>query len=246
MLAPVEELVHRIATSDEMKMLMIRKLGMTREQQKEDRRQAILRSADHLIRSSGSTEFSVGDLARGAGLSTATLYNLIGSKGTVLYILLNNSLDRIDSIDDDLPEELDPFDRALAATVAAAAAFTADPELLRPLYRFLLGVEDPVHRPKFMMRALAYWEHRLSPLAKAGMLPKSLSLIEFARDYQIFFAGALDLWVQRELNDVQFQAQIRHGGILRLLALGSKAPVKKLMSQLAIVSHIVKAAADHI
>lgn len=222
---------------------MTRKVGMSREQQKEDRRQAILRSADHLIRSSGSTDFSVGDLARGAGLSTATLYNLIGSKSTVLYILLNNSLDRIDSATDNLAAGVDPFDRAIAATATAAAVFTADPELLRPLYRFLLGVEDPVHRPKFMNRALAYWENRLAPLAEADLLPEGLRLIELARDYQIFFAGALDLWVQHELDDLEFQAQIKHGGILRLLAIAPRPVARKLMAELATVSDVVTRAA---
>jgi len=217
---------------------------MTREQQKEDRRQAILRSAENLIRTAGSTDFSVGDLAKGAGLSTATLYNLIGSKGTVLYILLNKSLDVIDISQKKSARAGDPIDQALEGVTVAAATFTADPDLMRPLYRFLLGVEDIVNRPKFMGRALAYWVKRLTPLAEAGLLPKHISLLEFARDYQIFFAGALDLWVQSELDDREFEAQIRHGGILRLLALGHEPSTKKLIPKLTAAGKIVKKAAS--
>lgn len=214
---------------------------MTRDEQKDERRRRIVEAARKLVRETGSTDFPVGDLARRAGLSVATLYNLLGSKSTVLYILLNESLDHLISAASAVTDE-DPVCAALEASKVAGEAFTADHHFLRPLYRYLLGVFDPVHRPAFMARALAFWEQRLAGLEAAHMLPAGLGLTELARDHQIFFAGALDLWVQGELSDEQFRAQVRHAGLLRLLALNTREMRPALIAELAKIAPIIREA----
>lgn len=206
---------------------------MAREQQKEGRRDAIIAAAEALIRETGSTDFSVGMLAIRAGVSVATLYNLIGSKGTVLYVLLNRSMDQLDSLVIPSGDTGDPFAQAIDAADVVAEVFINDPDFLRPLYRFLLGVIEPVHRPALMNRALSYWESRLRPLEQARLLPAGIGLTDLAREYQIYFAGALDLWVQGELSDPQFRAQIRYGCVLRLLALGDGAAQPRLREALS-------------
>ena len=215
---------------------------MTREKKKEERRRIIVDAAELLIRKHASTEFSVQNLAECAGLSVASLYNLIGTKSTVLYTLLNLSLDRIDSSFMVIRKGVDPFDHLLDAADIAANAFTEDPELLRPLYRFLLGVADPIHRPAFMKRALDFWVLHLAAVEKSMLLPKGLTRLELARDYQIFFAGALDLWVQGELSDRYFRAQITHGSILRLLSLGVQPKRAKLIKKLQTSAKLVRQA----
>jgi hypothetical protein len=47
-----------------------------------------------------------------------------------------------------------------------------------------------------------------------------------------FLRGTLDLWVQNELTEAQFRAQIKHGCILRLLALGHGKSREYLLKQL--------------
>jgi AcrR family transcriptional regulator len=205
---------------------------VVREQQKEGRREAIFSAAEALIRETGSTDFSVGMLALRADVSIATLYNLIGSKGAILYVLLNRSMDQLEAVTtaDQLPH--DPFDGALQAADRVARVYVADPDYLRPLWRFELGVVEPDHRPALMNRALAFWADRLQPLQQNRCLPRGIGLLEMAREYQIFFAGALDLWVQYELSDAQFPAQIRYGCLLRLLALGDADSQARLMKEL--------------
>ena len=205
---------------------------VVREQQKEGRRETIFAAAEALIRETGSTDFSVGALALRADLSVATLYNLIGSKGAILYVLLNRSMDQLAAAttDDQLPQ--DPFEAALQAADRVAHVYVSDSDYLRPLWRFELGVVEPDHRPALMNRALAFWASRLQALEKGRCLPKGIGLQDMAREYQIFFAGALDLWVQHELSDTQFPAQIRYGCLLRLLALGDTAAQPRLMREL--------------
>lgn len=203
----------------------------TREQQKQGRREEILAAAEALVRETCSTDFSVGVLAERAGVSVATLYNLIGPKGTILYALLNLAMDQLEQATRDLSAN-DPYELALSAAEAVAAVYTADADYLRPLWRFELGVIEPEHRPALMNRALAFWADRLRPLDEAGIFPKGIERIDLAREYQIFFAGVLDLWVQHELSNPQFLAQVRYGILLRLLALSDDAARERLLKLL--------------
>lgn len=202
-----------------------------RQQKKEGRRDAILSAAEALVRETGSTDFSVGTLALRAEVSVATLYNLIGSKGTILYALLNRTMDQLEAATQG-QRPADPYDQALAAAEAVARVYTEDSDYQRPLWRFELGVIEPDHRPVLMNRALGFWSSQLRPLQEAKRLPKGIGLADLAREYQIFFTGALDLWVQDELSDAGFKLQVRYGILLRLLALGDAAERERLMKVL--------------
>lgn len=205
---------------------------MRREQQKESRRRAIIHATETLIRETGSVEFSMIDLGKRAGLSTATTYNLIGSKATVLYLLLNRSLAKLYSQNDEPPTGGDAVEHFLAAADIATQFFTADPKFYKPLMMFLLGVPNQVNRPKTMSTAYAYWTKAVEELftrnaKREGVLPEDV-----ARCCHIFFAGALDLWVQDELSDQQFQSQVRHGVALQLFSLGDPRIEARLLREL--------------
>lgn len=203
-----------------------------RARHKAQRRAAILAAAAALIRETGSTEFSVGTLAARAGLSVATLYNLIGSKGSILYVLLNQHLDAQEAAVAAATLARNPFTQAIEVAGIVAGVFVRDPNYLRPLWRYQLGAIEPAHRPALMHRALGLWERWLAPLELGGRLPRGIGLRDLAREYRIYFAGALDLWVQDELDDGQFLAQIRYGCLLRLLALGDMRAQPTLMKDL--------------
>ena len=170
-------------------------------------------------------------LALRAEVSVATLYNLIGSKGTILYALLNQTMDELDAV---TSNELaaNPFDQALLAAETVARVYTKDSAYLRPLWRFELGVIEPEHRPALMNRALKFWSSRLKGLESEKRLPKGIALIDLAREYQIYFTGVLDLWVQNELSDERLPIQVRYGILLRLLALNDVKEQDRLMRAL--------------
>jgi len=205
---------------------------MIREEKKEGRRRAIVHAAETLIRETGSTNFSMVELGQRAGLSTATTYNLIGSKATVLYVLLNRCMDRVDT-GGLLPRgKKDAFEHVFQAADIAVDIYTSDPNFYRPLMRFLLGVPDPVHRPAFMKRAYRYWRVVVQALVETDCVRDGLEANDLARDFQVFFAGAIDFWVHDELDGPQFQAQIRHGMALRLLALGVESANDRLLRKI--------------
>jgi AcrR family transcriptional regulator len=186
-----------------------------REKQMAERRGRILDAAERLIRATGGTDFSMLAVAQAAEVSPATPYNLFRSKGGVLYALLNRSLDQIAREGLAFTSD-DPIERVLEAATIAADTFTHDPVFLRPLYRVLVGVHDPVHRPRFLQRSLEFWKTALEAAGRDGLFSKEVDRDELARELMIHFLGVLDLWVHEELGEPAFHSQILYGSILLL------------------------------
>jgi len=189
------------------------------------------------VRATGATDFPMTVLAERAALSGPTPYNLFGSKGAILYALLNRSLDDLFTDVEHGEHSSDPIEVVLEATRMAADAFAADPQYYRPLYGFLLGVQDPVHRPAFMERCLTYWKQALGPLAAAASSPLAVPIEQIGRLLVINYVGALDQWCKFELDDEQFPAQILYGTLVQLLAVArndrQRANITTRMRELA-------------
>lgn len=185
-----------------------------------------------MIRKSGGTDFSMLALAEEAGVSPATPYNLLGSKVGALWALLNYSLDKVLDQLSLQREPSDPFERVVLAASMGAEVFTSEADFYRPLYRFLLGCGDPVHRPQFMDRALAFWMNATDLLNQRGYLRAPIDQVEISREMEIHFLGVLDLWVQNELDDNEFQAQIVFGTALMLLSVADEPGRTRLMKHL--------------
>jgi AcrR family transcriptional regulator len=194
------------------------KWRQTIEKSKDKRRNAILAACERLIRETGSTDFSMKDLAGAAGISTYTTYNLIGSKSTVLYALLNQGIDQIYAADILQSCPADPIDQVFRAGDAVSAVFTDDPDYYRPLMRYLLGALDPVNRPTYMKRAFLYWRRYTRNLEESGCLRNDFSSCGLARGLQVLFTGAIDYWVHDEISGDELRAQVRHGIAVHLLA----------------------------
>lgn len=198
------------------------------------RRRSIIDAAEDLIRSSGDTSFSMGALARHAGLSTNTTYNLIGSKAAVLYTLLNRSVEKIGSARLLDMKQRDPVAVLLHAGDTAVAIFTSEPAFYRPLLRFLFSADEPDHRLQFMRLSQSYWSAAAAPLnGSAKVLASGISADDLARDMLIFFTGATEFWVHNELSADGFRAQVLHGISLRLLCIAEDPERKRLIRNIA-------------
>lgn len=196
------------------------------------RRNVVIDAAEHLIRKTRSTDFTMVEIARYAGVSPGTPYNLFETKAGVLYALLSRSMDGIEAAGMQAGSEHDPLDRIGASAAAAARFYTADPAFYRALYRFLLGVEDPVHRPAIMGRAFAYWDRATQGLADRRLFPAEFAQQEFAFQLTTNFLGITDLWVHGELDDRQYVARVAHGATSLLLGLVKGADHKRLLQTL--------------
>lgn len=173
--------------------------------------------------SSGSTEFTMHQLAKHVGISPTTFYNLFGSKGAVLYSLLNRGLDSIISGRDALATGDDPVDNAIMTMTYAAEIFVSKPTLYHSLYKFQLGERDMAARPFYLDRGLVFWKRCLQGLVDAGYLSDDPQDGVFSRDdialaLLTHSSGVIDLWVQDDLDDEEFVARMTHDAALIIYA----------------------------
>ena len=200
---------------------------------KDIRRSRIIKAAENLIRRDNSVSFSMNELAKMAGLSYMTTYNLIGNKGSVLYTLLNRCIDEIVRISPAIEIEDDVLDRLLTVADSAADFYAADPVFFQPLLRFLFGVQDDVHRDAFMNRGWQYWTNIATLLKDSGYIQSNIRPSDFGRYMNTFFAGALFLWSHGSLDRHAFRTQIKQGMAIGLLSFEVAEWRNRLMAEIA-------------
>ncbi len=202
-----------------------------REKQKSRRRRQILDAARALVRSNGSTDFSMRQLAEDAEVSLVTPYNLFGSKSGILYALLDDSLERLGRADDS--ESADGASEDVFSLAGIAARdYTGDAHFFRPLLQHLLGVPDPEHRPRLMARSLERWTRNVEAASDAGLLAPGVDVDILARQLLITFIGTVELWIHGELDDAGFVAQSLYGSTLLVQACVADAARPQLVARL--------------
>lgn len=204
---------------------------LLRARQVDARRHRILDAAALLIRSTGGTDFSMRSLAEAAEVSPATPYNLFTSKEGLLYALLSRSLDEI-TLRGLAFQSNDPLEHVLEAAVQAADIFLHDPDFMRPLYQFLLGVVDPIHRPKFIARSLAYWRSALASAEQAHLLTPDFEAEVLIYTLMAHFMGVLEFWIHDDIDAPGFKARVIHDTALLLLPLADDARRPRLLRRL--------------
>lgn len=207
---------------------------MLRKIPKEQRKKKILDGVEKLILEKASTDFTMYQLAEFVGISPTTFYNLFGSKGAVLYSLLNQGLDKIINGRDDGSASQDPVGYAIHSMTYAARVFVEKPQLYRPLYKFQLGERDMGARPFYLDRGLNYWQRSLTGLVERGYLQDDPVDGSFARDdvalaLLTHSSGVIDLWVQEDLNNEEFVARMTHDAALIIYAVVPDAERRKIM-----------------
>lgn len=204
---------------------------MNLEKRKNKRRGQILAAAEDLIRETNSTGFSMNALAARAGQSTPTTYNLIGSKSTVLYSLLNSYQDNVDMQAALGRRSRNAYLDVVKAADVAVSVYVTDANFVKPLLQFLIGVPEPVHRSAFMERGYRYWRNSFQGLVNKNVISDFTRNL-LSRDFLIFFTGLIDFWVLNELSDDLFRASARHASLLRLAAIADAPDREKLLSEL--------------
>jgi AcrR family transcriptional regulator len=192
---------------------------LLRKQQREERRRRILDVVEALVRETNGTDFSMAEVARRARMSEPTPYNLFGTKGGVLYTLLNQAMDELMLDEQTYRAVGEAAIHPVMAMTHAADFFIRDPELFRPLFKYQLGEYAYADRPAYMDRALDYWRKSLDGLVRDGTLACGPGRRGFSRDDIAIpllaqSVGLLDLWVQGEFSDDEFRARMTFSAAL--------------------------------
>ena len=192
----------------------------------------ILDAAGALLRETGGVGFTMKDVATRAGVAPATPYNLLGTKDGLLYALLNRALDPL-FIGVLRHKAADALEHPIEAAAFAAELYTSDPIVYRELSRVYLSTPDDLHRPWFMHRSMSFWKHAI----EVAILQKRLPADEADRDdlprlLMIHFIGCVDLWVNHDLDDAGFRAQVAYGTSLIMLGFADAAGQRKLLARI--------------
>lgn len=194
-------------------------INLLRKLPKDQRRYKILDSVETLILETSSTDFTMVQLAKHVGISPTTFYNLFGSKGNVIYSLLNRALDTIVDGRDAAVTSTDPVEQAIDTMTHAAEVFVRNRDLYRPLYKFQLSERDTGGRPLYLNRGLEFWKRCLGGLVEAGYLVDNPTDGRFSRDdvalaMLTHSSGVIDLWIQDDVDDDEFVTRMTHDAAL--------------------------------
>lgn len=177
---------------------------------KQKRREQILATAEDLVRENGGSGFSMRELAKRAGVAFVTPFNLFGNKGGIIAALFEQRLaahrERLGPRHDG---ESDPLDRLLELAVVGTRAYTADPELSRPLLRAVPHVASG--NAQLLALATNLWRTALEDMRNAGMISKEHDLELLARTLHVAFRGAVSIWAVEEVDAAELERQAEYG-----------------------------------
>jgi AcrR family transcriptional regulator len=202
-----------------------------REEGKASRRDAIFEAARDLIRDEGSGA-SAEHIARRAGVSTATLYNLVGPRDRLLGALLSHLFARLGEQLRPL-ETGDPLTFADAVVSRSAALFCEDAPLWRPVVHELSGSYAARIVPFIESQPIHLMIGAMRRAKAAGQLAKAADADAAALQVYASYNGALFLWAGEAFGDEAFLNQARSGLWTVVAAQGSAGTRRRALDVLA-------------
>ncbi len=213
-------------------------LSNLREVHCESRRQRILEAARRLIASSGMQAVTMRRLAKDAGLSVTTLYNLIGGRGKIVAALIDDAIDRMDDV---LTREApldDPIERCRAVVTVSIEYVVRNAEIFQPLALSVShDVADKMSNGDEAKRSISNRASRMQSLAIREAIAQELLIDLLDPDClgsQIYhgWEAAFLLWGQGVLDEVEFRARALYGLYVALLGVSSEKLRPKIESEL--------------
>jgi AcrR family transcriptional regulator len=202
-----------------------------REQSKASRRDAIFEAARDLIREAGSGA-SAEHIARRAGVSTATLYNLVGPRDRLLGALLSHLFARLGDQLRPL-EPGDPLAYADAVVSRSAALFCEDAPLWRRVVHEVSGSYAARIGPFIESPPIHLMIGAMRRAKAAGQLLRAADADTAALQVYASYNGALFLWAGEAFGDEAFLNQARSGLWTVVAALGSPETRRRALDALA-------------
>lgn len=185
-----------------------------RDVNKAKRRDAILDATVALLDDRPSAEVTTEEIAALAGVSPATVYNLIGTRDDVLRAVVGRvlaelaaSLDRLDPTDPIAAAEL-VVDQTVRAFVTHPAAFRQIVRLAPQGSRDGAEIGDPSEFQAVAMRRAQ----------QLGILRDDVDAAAVGRQIYLSYTGAMTLWSTGRLDDDGFATAARHGLFTALAA----------------------------
>lgn len=198
-----------------------------RDQNKAKRRDAILDAAVALLGRSASEDVTTDEIAARAGVSPATVYNLVGTREDLMHAVVERVLRQLaESLG-----ALDPADPIAAAQLVVdqtVKAFVADPTAYRQVVAFAqrasagrTGLDPSSFQVEAMQRAQAM-----------GIIRDDVDAAGLGRQIFVSYVGAMMLWSAGRLDDTGFLVAAQHGLATALAAAATDAHRDELVRRM--------------
>ena len=207
-----------------------------REVNCESRRQRILDSARRLIGNEGLSAVTMRRLARDAGLSVTTLYNLIGSRDKIVAAVVGDAIDRIDDV---LAREApldDPLEHCRAIVTVSIAYMIENEDLFRPLAREIVdpsaddSLDDAISTNfRIANRAAGMQARAIREAISQGLLIDLLDPDCLGSQIYHGWEAAFFQWGRGLLSESEFRARALYGLYVALLGVAAD-PVRPMIA----------------
>lgn len=205
-----------------------------REQAKAERRSRIVRAARDLIRETGDTDLSMRMIAKRAGVSLTTPYNLFGSKRAVVLAVFEDERDFV--VRFGRLQAANALDRIFDAHDLAMRYFIEDPEFYRTLWKALLNTQGAdstgLATPERLERNRAAWRALLEAAQTEGLLETAVSSDLLERSLSSFANGTLLAWAMGALSTAALGPSTALGYALVLRGAATPAGAEILRSHI--------------
>lgn len=190
------------------------------------RRQRILESARSLLAEAGQDGLSMRKLAKEAGLSVTTLYNLVGSREDILRALIDDSAERFEMngttpafVGDSLARTVQAFESVIRYMIDDAA-------VLKPLIvaNFAIGYAEELRKEErgiYLRGAKGSVRECLRDALAEGQIRDVVGLRFLEAQFYVGLELALDRWAFGFMDEDEFRAKSLWGAYLTLLAVAS-------------------------
>jgi len=200
----------------------------------EARRQRILAAARELIAAGGLEALSMRKLAKHAGLSVTTLYNLFGVRDEIVQALVLDAIDQMDLLLEQEAPLDDPIERCRAIVTVSIRIVTGDEAVFRPMVIGAMskvgtaGSAGEVTRRAASMQAVA-----IRAAIDQGLLKGLLDPEQLGRQIYHGYEYASFQWARGVIDAKGFETRARYGLEVVLLGIASRKVRPQIETELA-------------
>ncbi|MFV0277601.1 MAG: TetR/AcrR family transcriptional regulator [Parahaliea sp.] len=193
------------------------------ESGKAQRRRHILSVADRCLDENG---ISMRQLAREAGVSITTLYNLFGSKHNILASLMEaDALEFRQRIK--ASHHGNALDKLFFAIGLAAEAFRRDEVFYRGLFCAAMNSDNRAVTPFYIEQRSSIWHELLQQAVVERKLSADLNVKCMAKNIVNLYSGLIHEWMLGISSAEQMRAQVGYNLALALLAVARSSSSKR-------------------
>lgn len=215
---------------------MIEPFISTRQANKEKRRRRILDAARKILTDKGYEALNSRDLAKAAGVTTPTLYKLVGTKTEVLMTLSREPVDELEATLDQIGLD-DALQFIEGIVVESRKMLEADPSLFRSsmiaMFQLSTTVDGNEAERNYSRRAIDVGIHGCKLAQDQGLLLGNISADDLAEQLFAAHSAPYREWVYNRLSLNNYSVRALRGFYICLCSDATPTFLKRLRKKIS-------------